>query len=277
MQQFFYFFIRYKVFWVFVIFEVLSLIIVFNGSSFHRTRYINSANAFTGTIYNTANNVSSYFHLRSVNDSLMAENARLQTRINYDTVSIHKKDTLAIQDTGSKYHGRFVYISADIISNSTAKRNNYMMLNAGSADGVVKQCGVVSANGAVGIVLDVSEHFCTAISLLNSNAHISIKLDQTGNAGTLIWDGQDPQVAQVNDINKHVKIEAGQTISTSGYNFIFPRNIPVGSVLDYGVEGNFNAIHVKLSASFDNLHQVYIVKNLDLEEQTQLMNSIKEK
>ncbi len=279
MQNFFYFFIRFKIFWVFFLFEVTSLIIVFSNSPFHKASYLNTANSFTGGIYGTANNIRKYFHLTVINDSLAAENARLHSEFYKEDTLSHAADTLSVQDTAAKYVGRYVYIAADVISNSTSNRNNYLMLNVGSANGVTKQCGVVCNEGVVGIVYDVSEHFCTVISLLSSNAKISAKIDSSNNAGTLIWNGKSPLFAQIDDINKHVKVEPGQSISTSGLNYIFPRNVKIGTVYESKVIGtnNTNNISVKLSTPFETLYKVYVVKNLDIDEQYKLLNGIKEK
>jgi rod shape-determining protein MreC len=277
MPQFFYFFIRFKIFWVFVIFEAISLILVFNGNPYHRSVYINSANGLVGGIYSSSSNVKQYFHLKAINDSLVAENARLYTNIYSKDSSFHTKDTINFKDTTAKYVGRFVYIAADVVSNSTAYRNNYLMLNVGTADGVTRQCGVVCNDGVVGLIYDVSEHFCTVISLLNSNAKISAKLDSVNNAGTLLWNGLNPRLAQIDDINKHVKLETGQGISTSGLSYVFPRNIKIGEVDTFEVVGNNNHISVKLSTPFETLYKVYVVRNLDFEEETKLLNSIKGK
>ncbi len=277
MQQFFYFFIRFKIFWVFLIFEIISLAFVFNSSPYHKASFINTANSFTGGVYSTSNNVNQYFHLKKINHELMEENARLYNSFYSKDSATHKEDTMSFKDTTAKYTGRYVYIASDVISNSTARRNNYLMLNVGAANGVTRQCGVVCSNGVVGIVYDVSEHFCTVISVLNSNAHISAKIDSTNNAGTLMWNGKSPLYAQIDDINKHVKIEPGQQISTSGLNYIFPRNIKIGTVQEVKVEGNTNNISIKLSTPFETLYKVYVVKNLDFEEQQKLLNSIKEK
>ncbi len=276
MQQFFYFFIRFKIFWVFFIFEVISLVLVFNNSPYHNSSYVNTANGFTGGIYKLSNNVNQYVHLRRINDSLVAENARLYSGLYASDTLRHKTDTINFKDTTNKYIGRYAYIAADVLSNSTAFRNNFLLLNVGTADGVTKQCGVVCNEGVVGIVFDVSEHFCTVISLLNSNAHISAKLDSSNNSGTLIWNGKDPRFAQIDDINKHVKVEAGQFISTSGLNVIFPRNIKIGTVEEARIVANNNNITVKLSTSFETLYKVYVVKNLDFEEQEKLLNAIKQ-
>jgi rod shape-determining protein MreC len=277
MQQFFYFFIRFKIFWVFLIFETFSLVLVFNDSPFHKASFTNTANAFTGSVYSAANDITEYFHLRKINHDLMQENAKLHSSFYSKDSAVHKTDTVHFKDSTDKYVGRYLYIAADVISNSTAKRNNYLMLNVGTANGVTKQCGVVCSDGVVGIVYDVSEHFCTVISLLHSGAHISSKIDSANNAGTLMWDGKSPLYAQMDDINKHVKVEPGQGISTSGLSYIFPRNIKVGTVYESKVVGNTNSITVKLSTPFETLYKVYVVRNLDFEEQQRLLNSIKEK
>jgi len=150
------------------------------------------------------------------------------------------------------------------------------MLNAGSADGVTRQCGVVCNEGIVGIVLDVSEHFSTVISILNSNSKISVKIDSSNNAGTLFWNGVSPLYGQIDDINKHVKVEEGQSISTSGLSYIFPRNIKIGTVKETKIVSNSNNITVKLATPFETLYKVYVVKNLDLDEQEKLLNGLKQ-
>jgi rod shape-determining protein MreC len=277
MQNFFLFFIRFKVFWVFFLFEVLAIVLVFNGNDYHRAAFINSANNVTGGLYQSASDIGQYFHLKKVNRDLQEENAKLRTELSDTDYVKHNADTITVQDTAAKYKGRYLYIAADVIGNSTARRNNYLILNAGSKDGVTRQCGVISDKGVVGIVLDVSDHFCTVISLLNSNTHISVKIDTSNSAGTLTWNGHDPQYAQVDDINKHVKVEAGQTLSTSGFNSIFPRGIAVGTIQDYMVEGNFNRINISLSTPFETLRYVYIVKNLDSGEISGLLDKIKDK
>ena len=101
-------------------------------------------------------------------------------------------------------------------------------------------------------------------------------MDSSNNSGTLIWNGRNARLAQIDDINKHVKVEAGQRISTSGLNIIFPRNISIGTVEEAIIVGNNNNIIVKLSTPFETLNKVYVVKNLDFEEQEKLLNAIKQ-
>ena len=58
---------------------------------------------------------------------------------------------------------------------------------------------------------------------------------------------------------------------------MFPRNIKIGEVDTFEVVGNNNHISVKLSTPFETLYKVYVVRNLDFEEETKLLNSIKGK
>ena len=102
MPQFFYFFIRFKIFWVFVIFEAISLILVFNGNPYHRSVYINSANGLVGGIYSSSSNVKQYFHLKAINDSLVAENARLYTNIYSKDSLFHVHQNLTAHSSSHK-------------------------------------------------------------------------------------------------------------------------------------------------------------------------------
>ena len=74
---------------------------------------------------------------------------------------------------------------------------------------------------------------------------------------------------------KHVPVKVGDTIITSGYSQIFPRNVLIGtvkSVKSYP-EKTFMDVTVKLSTDFGNLGYVYIAKNMRKQE-IQLLDSL---
>ena len=69
---------KYNAFFLFVIFEVISLIIVLNYNAFQKASYISSSNDFTGSVYTKMSQVTDYLSLGAVNDSLARENAKLR-------------------------------------------------------------------------------------------------------------------------------------------------------------------------------------------------------
>jgi len=134
--------------------------------------------------------------------------------------------------------------------------------------------GVISSNGIVGTVLNVSENFCTVKSLLNTATKISVTLDSTSDAfGTLVW-GQntDPRFAMVRDIPNHIKAHVGQPVFTSGFSTLFPKGIKVGEITetDLASGGNFKDMRIALTTNFTNLTYVYIVKDKLAKEKLEL-------
>ncbi|MBR2072473.1 MAG: rod shape-determining protein MreC, partial [Alistipes sp.] len=105
---------------------------------------------------------------------------------------------------------------------------NYIIIGKGEADGVEKGDGVVTGNGAIGVIDAVSEHFSYARSFQNHGMSISARLGPTGTSGQLVWDGIRSNGAFLNEIPHHVEISVGDTIYTSGFSSIFPPDIPLG-------------------------------------------------
>jgi rod shape-determining protein MreC len=88
----------------------------------------------------------------------------------------------------------------------------------------------------------------------------------------LVWDGRDPQVAQLMDIPNHVQLAEGMQVQTSGFSAMFPAGINIGKVRYFEVmDGdNFYSIDVDLLTDMHNVSVVYVVDNLMRMEQVEL-------
>lgn len=267
MKNLWLFFVRYNAFFWFVLFFVISILLVVRNNNYQKSSFINSSNIVVGSFYEKLNSWKSYLALTETNESLAQENAslreELQQYIARDTI-----DSVRLVD--SIEQGRYQFIIADVANNSVNQKSNFLTLNKGSKDGVEKGMGVMTSNGVVGTVLNVSTNFSTVQSLLNPNTKISVTLDSTGELGSLVWGNNiDPRYAIVRDIPNHVLVKKGQKVFTSGFS-IYPKGINVGAVEETGITSgeSFLDVRIKLSTNFSNLHHVYIVKdNLAQEKQ----------
>ena len=209
-----------------------------------------------------------YSELPQVVDSLMWENAALRAELlnrkQYSHYTLDTAYSLPIDTLPtSRKVPSYSVIPADIISNSTDKRNNWIALNRGSADGVVRNAAVISQNGIAGIVRYVEEHYCLAMSVLHQQSRISAKLD--GQLGSLVWtDTKDYTTMQLNDIPKDIDPKIGDTVYTSGYSNMFPGGLMVGTVGSKTLPpgSNFYSINVKLSQNPGQMKIVYIINEL---------------
>ena len=273
MRNLFLFIQRFHVFFTFLLLLVLSLFILISNNAYQRSAFLNSSNAVVGTLYSSISDVRAYFNLGKENDRLREENARLKTimRESYyvDTVS-------AVQVNDSVYKQHYAYIAAKVINNSVDRHYNYITLDKGELHGVRKNQGVICDRGVVGVVVKVSPHFCTVMSLLNTKTSIPPKVDTAMYFGSVKWDASSIYHVQLTEINRFAPVKVGQNVYTSGFSEHYPEGIPIGTIekIDLEEGENFYDIEVRVSTDFTSIRSVYIVRNLlkdevlDLEEST---------
>ncbi len=269
MRNLFTFLLKNYFFFLFLFLEIIASVLIINNNYYQRSVVINATNEFTGSVKSIFSDVTEYFSLRKTNLALSEENAILH-KVTQKSYIITDRNTYLIDDT--VYKQQYTYEGARVISNSVNKRNNYLMLNKGAADGINKDMAVISPKGIVGIIRDVSKDFSSVISVLHKDTKISAKIKKNNHVGTLIWKDMDYRKAYLLDIPTHVKLALGDTIITSGYSHIFPEGIMIGIIENYNIlEGeNFYTIKLEFSEDYNSLDYVYIVNNLMKNEQTQL-------
>jgi rod shape-determining protein MreC len=233
---------------------------------------MNAANRISGKTYATYSGVGEYLNLRKINDSLMAENAALRAHL-YESKYDNRIDSGSVTDSISKKTVQhFTYITAHVIRNSVNDAANLIYLDRGRLQGVEKQMGVINANGIVGQVVSVTDNYSVAMSVLHKDFKVSVKFKKNEFFGNMHWDGINSTTASLEDIPKHVQVKVGDTLITSGFSQLFPRNIMAGTVRSVKMQPdkNFLEITVNLSTDFGNLHYVYVVNNIRREELHQL-------
>ena len=276
MRQLFGFIWKHYFFFLFLLLEIIAFSLIINHNNFQRAAFINSTNQFTGSILNTFNNISEYFSLKKANILLADENALFHSSsensfIKTDSNSFFKDDTL--------YKHQYLYVAAKVISNSTNKRNNYIMLNKGRKHGIEKDMGVFTSDGVIGTVIEVSENFSRVMSILHKKYKLNAKIKKNGHLGTIEWDGLNYKIGTLRDIPTHVKLYKHDTVITSGNSYIFPEGILIGTVNEYIADHNdkFNKVSIIYSIDYNKLYYVYIIKNLLKKEQIQLEESTNDK
>lgn len=273
MKNFFNFLLRQYFFFLFIILEVISCILIVQNNNYQRSGFINSTNEITGSLLSAINDISQYLSLKETNKILSEENARLIAESKKFDIKTHDS-THYRRDTG--YHHQYEFVSVKVIRNSTNKRNNYLMLNKGSLEGITKDMGVISSTGVIGIVKEVSANFSTVISILHKDLKISCKIKKNGQLGTAVWKGKNYLYGDLIDIPTHVRPVTGDTIITSGYSTSFPEGIMIGTINNYKIEkgDNFYTISIKYSTDFNNISYAYVIKNIMKDEMDKLTNNL---
>lgn len=219
-----------------------------------------------GSLWGASQNISDYFSLRQVNDSLALENFMLRSRL--ADLKEFISDSIRVSRLPSDgVSNGFKYIPATISKISNNTQHNYIIIGKGSDDGVTKGDGVITGKGAIGVIDGVSRHYSYARSFQNHGMSISARAGKTGIAGPMVWDGIHSNGALLQEIPLHMDVAVGDTIYTSGFSSIFPPDIPLGIAGESRiVNGSTSEIKVRLFEDFSALRYVTVVENLGRKE-----------
>ena len=264
---------------VFLVLEVLSMVLLFRYNSYQGSVWFSSANAVTGKVYEWDSAVESYFSLSGVNSQLTQRNAFLeqQVRMLDDSIArLTRSQEAAVTRLSSMvpFQGCRL-IPAKVVANMVNRYDNLITIDKGSADGVKRDMGVVCGMGVVGIVYLVSEHYSIVIPALNSHSNISCTIQPRGYFSYLRWRGGSSQLAYLEDVPRHAHFKLGDNVVTSGYSSVFPPGVMVGKVLHVfnSADGLSYRVQVKLSTDFARLRDVCLVDDSALQERIDLMRA----
>ncbi len=277
MYNLFRFFLRYHLFILFISLEFFCFYLTYRTKKYNQAAYTNFGSNLSGKVYNSYTGVTDYLYLRKMSDSLVNENAALRQQLlesKFDT----KVDSAHVNDSIGRFVQHFSYLTARVIYNSVNQASNLIYLNRGKLQGINRQMGVFNKNGIVGQVISVTDNYAAVMSVLSKDFKVSAKLKKSEYFGNMHWDGINSTTATLEEIPKHVPVKVGDTIVTSGFSELFPRNLMIGTVKKVKTEAdkNFLDITVNLSTDFGNLSYVYIVKNIKRDE-LQTLDSLSKK
>lgn len=265
MRNLIYLFVQFGGLIAFVVFEILCMYLVVNYNKKQKAIFINSSNTISGVLYEGMDQVTEFWNMSAVSDSLAEENARLRAQLR----NARFVETILLDSAkNEKTQQRYTFIAADIVNNSVRKHSNNLTINRGSNHGIRPRMGVFDDKGIVGIVRNVGPRFSQVMSILHKESKITAAIRSNNYFGPLIWDGNDPTRATLSDIPKHAKLTEGDTILTSGYSTIFPAGLMIGVIDTFWLEpgSNFYTIEVLLSNDLGKAKYVYVVNDLMREE-----------
>jgi rod shape-determining protein MreC len=283
MRNIFLFIRRHFVFLSFALLQGIALWMLFSYNRFHKVVFLGLANEITGSVNTQVDKVDDYFHLREENQRVHHMNDSLMNllRSNYnipDTLQTIRTDSVRI-DSLVQYR-RYVYRDAKVVYNSVNFENNYLQLNRGSNQGIKENMAVISSDGAIiGIIINTSPNFSQVLSLLHTKSRVPAALKKTGTTGTVKWDTEDPRFVTLEGISKGVDVKRGDTVLTSKYSYNYPPNFLLGRVAKVEIDKStgFYSLTVQTAVNFSRIQQVFVIENLQREEQQQLEKDTEKK
>jgi rod shape-determining protein MreC len=266
MKNLLFFFYKYYVFFLFLAFELFALVVLFRFNTYQQASFLNYTASTSSAIYNAINSTTGYFNLKTQNDSLQSENARLRAQL---LQSFYQNGFTATTVNDTMYKQQYEYIPALVVNNSISKKNNYITIDKGSLHGVKRFDGVICSNGIVGIVWQVTPYYSLVQSVLNAKSSTGAKVKKTGDIGSVSWNGDNALLAQLSKVNNYVPVTVGDEIVSTAQSPSYPEDIAIGKVvkIDRNPEKSSYDITIVLHTPFSRLRNVYVVRNLLKEQQ----------
>lgn len=268
---------KYNHWFVFLILEVVSMVLLFQYNSYQGSAWFSSANAVTGKLYEWDANVETFFSLTKVNQELTQRNAYLEQevqKLSDSLVSVIKDSSIYHRDQFALLRN-YRLIPAKVVANSVDKPGNLMTIDKGSADGIHKDMGVISGTGVVGIVYLVAEHYAIVIPVLNTKSNISCMIQNRGYFGYLRWKGGVSDLAYLEEVPRHAHFKLGDYVVTSGYSAVFPPGVRVGRILHVfnSADGLSYRVQLRLSTDFARLRDVCVIDDAAMKERLEIMRA----
>lgn len=268
---------KYNHWFVFLILEVVSMVLLFQYNSYQGSAWFSSANAVTGKLYEWDANVETFFSLTMVNQELTQRNAYLEQevqKLSDSLVSVTKDSSIYHRDQFALLRN-YRLIPAKVVANSVDKPGNLMTIDKGSADGIHKDMGVISGTGVVGIVYLVAEHYAIVIPVLNTKSNISCMIQNRGYFGYLRWKGGVSDLAYLEEVPRHAHFKLGDYVVTSGYSAVFPPGVRVGRILHVfnSADGLSYRVQLRLSTDFARLRDVCVIDDTAMKERLEIMRA----
>ena len=268
---------KYNHWFVFLILEVVSMVLLFQYNSYQGSAWFSSANAVTGKLYEWDANVETFFSLTKVNQELTQRNAYLEQevqKLSDSLVSVTKDSSIYHRDQFALLRN-YRLIPAKVVANSIDKPGNLMTIDKGSADGIHKDMGVISGTGVVGIVYLVAEHYAIVIPVLNTKSNISCMIQNRGYFGYLRWKGGVSDLAYLEEVPRHAHFKLGDYVVTSGYSAVYPPGVRVGRILHVfnSADGLSYRVQLRLSTDFARLRDVCVIDDTAMKERLEIMRA----
>lgn len=245
---------QFKEYFLLVILIVISLALLSRNDKPEIKRIRAFAFGSFAVVNNFINHFTGIFKSDSSYDQLKEENARLMLEINrlrkQGIENRNLRAMLSITDT-SQYN----LIAADVISKLVNKIRGSFILNKGFKNGVRVGMPVVSPDGLVGIISDVTENFSVTKTLYNSSLNIAATVQNVNVDGVLSWNGKE---LIIKNIPTTYEINVGERVETSDFSTLLPPNIPVG------------VIDKKESLALGLLHTIYVKPYADIRSASSL-------
>jgi rod shape-determining protein MreC len=203
------------------------------------------------TIAGGLENIRSLSNIRIENQRLRGENLRL---LQWQAAArkLYADNTALRALLSAAPEGGAKFVTARVIAGSGGAFANTLVLNTGSSDGVKKGQAVLTDQGFVGRIAQVSSRSSRVILLTDFNSRVPVLIESSRGRALLV--GGNTRRPRLIHVAPGSRVTPSDRVVTSGHGGAFPPGLPIGvvaAVTDGGVT-------VQLFADYGRLEYVKV-------------------
>lgn len=256
------------VFVIFVVLEVAALWSYATSSPYTEAKILARTTAVGASISGAVTYTQNFFALPDENRALMERVAALSAEV----------QSLTMQQEGEVVEGMFAqegddsashfrYHPAKVVSMTTNRQRNYLVLDRGAMDGISKDMGVVTAeNALVGYVVSCSDHYSVVQPMLNVEFSTGGRLVDNGHVCVVWWSGDSMYEVEAKDLSVYSEPQEGMRVEVRSERL--PDGVLLGTVKSYELNSAKSAYSAKITIAADmsRLDNLLIVENTHYHE-----------
>jgi rod shape-determining protein MreC len=259
---------------LFVVLEGFALWTYATSSPYTEAKILSRTTAMGAAVSGAVTNVENFFALPEANRQLTERIAELNEEILglkegcVDT--LYRGDELVEKDSKFRYH------YASVVSMTTNRKHNNLILDRGTLDGISKDMGVITPeNELVGYVVSCSDHYCVVQPMLNIDFSTGGRLED-GGLCVIWWSGASKYEVEAKEISVYSEPNVGMSVEVRSERL--PEGILIGTVTEYELNSTKSAYSAKITiaANMSKLDDLLIVENTHYGEIEELMNHTQE-
>jgi rod shape-determining protein MreC len=203
------------------------------------------------------------------NEKLRKQVEALRQRVIQEQTAVSEndrlRDLLSFVD-GPSFPAGFTGVSTRVVGRPPSAYNQEVLIAAGSSAGVRRNDPVVTQDGLVGLVTNVTSNGAKVTLLTDQSSAVSAIVLESGAAGVVRHGPSDSSALVLDRVGKDESVEEGNLVITAGWRSgklesLYPRGIPVGMVKSVGQQDVdlYKRIQVAPLVNFDALAEVIVL------------------
>lgn len=224
-----------------------------------------AVSAVTSTLQKTFNSFSYNKELEQAYNEAMEELATVQVRTaRYDEVVAENERLRSLMENYEKY-SQYDPIFARVIGKDTGNWFNNFTIDKGSANGVVENMTVMSADGVVGRVVEVGLDYAKVMAIIDGSSGVAALIERNRDNGVvrgMVDDTTGDTLLQMNYLPDINDVRTGDTVLTSGLDGVFIKGLPIGTVTQISRQSSGLMQYVVITpfADFEHIEEVILLK-----------------